>query len=367
MIDRDGFAALAEQTLEHFFLTPPADTEQYGIGVTSGTSRSKVLVAMREYPVAQGIFSSGPGRMLSTRGSLSTALNNAVFTKFRSRHFNARILTLDRADYAADIMPLLSDFAPDGITGYPHIMSQLADYMDAGTRDGVRSAEYVGEGLTASLNENLRRSFPRAKVSMAYMASEIGGIGRSCEFLPENQYHPLSGVTVEVLEPDDTGEGEVLVSKTIAFGIMVRQYRLADIGRIKPGTCRCGKPVTFEIVGRLGRDYVRLAGATFRRDLFDRIATANAELFEDYRIEAFLENDRGISRGKLIMKVYKKGGVGDASIRKINERFLTGLYVTPTQTLGTLVKKGLFSPLEIVVVEQPFPDETKEAKIVQRI
>lgn len=368
MLDRNDFAEIADRTLEYFFRSPPEDSERYGIGVTSGTSRNKVLVAIREYRKDDPYFASGPRRMLSCRGSLGTALSNAVFTRFRSRHFRARILILDRTDFRSDIKQLLSDFAPDGMSGFPHIIDSLAQCMNSETRSGITSLEYVGEGLGSIERQRLRKAFPKAKTHMTYTASEVGGIGRSCKHLPENFYHPLTGVVVEVENANESGEGELLISTTLAFGIPVRQYRISDIGTIRAGACACGAPLTFEILGRAGRDYVKLAGAVLRRELFDTIAASSTDLFDDYRAEAYTEEHQGVMRGKIVLRVHRaSGGISPKAIADISARFSRDLFVTPTQTLSDVIQKGLFTPLEVVVVDSPFPEEEKEAKIVQRI
>lgn len=366
MLERNELSALLDETLARAKREPLADILSHGIGVTSGTSGRPLLVSVRKYFAHSAELTGGPERAICLRSSMSTALSYVAFTELRARAHYAAMLYIDPAALSKDVGALIEDFDPDELCGFPHAVANLAGVLSAEARGRIGSIELAGEGLPAAIATRIRESFPNAAIRMIYTASEISGIGRSCPHLPPNTYHPFPGVTVEVFEPDADGEGELLISKMISFGIAVRQYRIGDFGKRIEGTCACGERDTFEVLGRNGRDYIKLAGALLRRELFDRAAADCADVLDDYRAEASLVHTPRGDRGKITLRVYRAGGPPAGAMERIRDAF-GSVFVTPSRRLNEVIESGAFEPIEILESETPFPPEIKVAKIVSRI
>ncbi len=157
--------------------------------------------------------------------------------------------------------------------------------------------------------------------------------------------------------------GDLLVSFRPSERVKVRRYRVGDIARRANTSCPCGDPVTFEILGRKGRDYVKLAGALLRREEFDRVASMRPDLFDDYRAEVTKMPARDKVTGTITLRVFRRDGKWSESIRKeITELFTKHLFVTMHQTLGELIGGGALRAL-VVEPAGPFPEKYKDIKL----
>ena len=164
----------------------------------------------------------------------------------------------------------------------------------------------------------------------------------------------------------EQGIGDILVSVALDDTTRIENYRTGDLGRMLLGPCACGKKEVFEIVGRKGQDYVKLSGATLRREEWDRVSAA-LHLFDDYRVEASRVVVDGKVQGKVLMRIYRKDGVGTAALaQEIADKVADMVFVTPTRTYSQLVSAGLLFPLAVEFSAIPFVQSKKEVKIVEK-
>jgi hypothetical protein len=210
--------------------------------------------------------------------------------------------------------------------------------------------------------------FPDTALRPIYIANDFGAISApSCGYLPLNQYHPKSTVTVDIEHVDADGVGEVVVSGRITEHTPVVEYRNGDVARFVAASCPCGSEKTFEVLGRKGYDYIKLGRALLRQEEFDRVAELCKELFDEYRLEAStIEDETGTSVGNIVLYVYKAHGGGtEAAAAEVAARVSDEVFVSLTKTLADFVKLGLCLPLKVRWVTEQFPKGIKNVKLKQ--
>lgn len=373
ILERKDFGPIAEATLRGVIESPPAPEEamNYAIRLSSGTTGGSLLVGMHK---ASALIYRSPilrrwqaesDRTLCCFGPVSLR----VFTILDGQKFreDTLYLPIDVADLMQGVTPLLADFAPQKILGVPSYVIHVAQYMDKETRSNVRAVNVYGELFTKTLYDMITDFFPNGKLCSLYAISEIGAISTvSCDHQEPNRYHPRLGVTVEIHDPDTDGAGDLLVSTRLNQTTLIPRYRTGDIAKIHEAPCLCGEKITFEILGRRGYDYIKLVGATLRQEECDRVAKVLGA-FDDYRLEASNVAEGSRLKGKIILRIFRKDGIGTSDLgREIGERFSRELFLTPTRTLADLVADGMCAPLSVEFVREPFPQKHKDIKLIER-
>jgi phenylacetate-coenzyme A ligase PaaK-like adenylate-forming protein len=369
MLTRDGLQQIAGEMLERVVAAPPRGDFSLIVRATSGTSGRGPLVAVQAVgpETFRGTY-AGSARVALCFGSPYPRLTHAAYL----RHLSAPSLSelpIQFSDLGDPLRALLADFGPDMVVGVPSFISAVSNHFDNVSAAGVKKLLLTGELLSANLEEALRTRFKNATLAMEYTSVEVGRIGHQpCGLLPINHYHPIPGARVEIGALGE--EGEILVSKTLnpetPLARQVVQYQTGDCGRFVEAKCRCADAATFECLGRQGLDYVKLAGAILRREEFDRVA-AHLNAFDDYRAQAQNITEDGRTKGKIVLQVYRKDGVGtEALAQEIGARFAREIFLTPTRTLEELVAEGVFLPLEVSFTDAPFKTGNKDIKLFER-
>ena len=341
-----------------------------GLRMTSGTSGGEPLLLAWGSGVNIHTFPAGAKRTLLCQGVLGMRLGSLLFLRNSDPGSPSRVIVMDARDMIQGVSELLSDFAPDRLYGFPFFISKMTDYLDEEARRKINSLRFTGEGLSKKAEILIRTSFPYAEIRMLYSSGETGQISKpSCGFLPPNQYHPHDGVTVEIAGPDDSGVGDILISKNFNRNISIQRYKIGDVGRLHSVECACGEKVTFEVVGKRGSDYLKVAGVILRREEFDRVALLCSDLMDDYFVHVDSVMSGGKLKGRITLKIYRKDGQGDAALlERIRRRFSEELFVTAAKTLNTLVESGYIMPLAVEFGGAELEKEKgKEVRLSQRI
>jgi phenylacetate-CoA ligase len=164
-----------------------------------------------------------------------------------------------------EILHALHQYRPDVLTGYPGVLSRLADAMDDPHRRAVRPRFIVtgGEVLTPAMRRRITDAF-HAPVFDDYGSFEFNLLASECS--ETGELHVCEdGVILEVLtdgRPANPGErGEVVCTNLHAFAVPFIRYRLGDIVTKGTETCRCGSPyATIRAVQGRMIDYFLLPG-----------------------------------------------------------------------------------------------------------
>jgi phenylacetate-coenzyme A ligase PaaK-like adenylate-forming protein len=277
----------------------------------------------------------------------------------------ARVLALDHRDLRPELNDLLSDYRPDIIAGFCSYIARVLAHLSPAVSEMVKRVELRGEMLSAAFETTLRDQFPRAELFEKYMALEVGGyIGnRFCASLPRGSFHPVPGVSVEIVDPDEEGIGDIVVSKRVFRSVRLDRYRIGDIGCIIPGECACGESVTFELLGRRDMDHIRLGGALLTRNEFDRVIGKFPDLIDDYRVEA-RRGGQATEWGTVRLRIFRRAMAGTPELaRELADRISRSLFVTRTKTFHDLAASGVLEPLEVVYVDTPFERAHKDIKL----
>lgn len=363
MLGRDDIEVLNRRMVQEF-VPPQGETVwHWGLRTTSGTT-GRPIVAVVERKELEWFYRAR--RSVVCMGTMGIRLH-AVKTVRRDPLGENQVLAIDAKDLAPELEPALKDYKPDLFVGFPSFMLRVAEYLDAETAEGVEGINFLGESMTPALEDVFRARFPRARMRGMYVAAEFGVMSKpNCPYLPRNWYHPLTGVTLEVHEPDETGAGDLLVSGLRNGRIMVERYRVGDMGRLKHEFCACGESSAFEVLGRRGYDYIKLAGALLRQEEFDRVAKLLGA-FDDYRAEVEQVVEQGRQKGKVLLRIFVGNAPKkDLSAGEIAERFSQELFVTQTKTLADLIESGEFAALAISKADRPFERKHKDIKLVQK-
>jgi len=333
------------------------------IRTTSGTSGSSPLVFVRKVTDHNAIVPMRQVKnLLVIFGSMNHRLNQVVGALYLSKTVE-HIIAVDNADFAPGLERVLDDFRPDGIRGSASQIMRMSEHIiDANILSRIKVINFSGEFLSRGNQQFLHGKMPQATMFQRYAASEVGTIGENiCGHLPINSYHPNSDVIIEISKTDHNGIGDILVSKPRSS---ILRYRIGDCGRLIQTPCPCGNPVTFEVLGRTGFDFIKLVGTLLRQEEFDRVAAELSRYMKEYRGEVREEIMHGKVYGKIHLRVVPTEYLfqSPAPEQFLSRMFSERVFLTPTQTLGQLIEKKFFLPMEIIFVKG-FPPQNKNIKL----
>jgi phenylacetate-CoA ligase len=145
----------------------------------------------------------------------------------------------------------LEKYNPKEVIGYPSSIYLVARYM---VRHGKASLRprcvfTTGETLLPYQREIIEEAFD-CRVADQYGCTEMAIFVSQCE-KGEYHLHPEHGV-VEILEPDQNGEGVAVCTSFVNRAMPLIRYNLRDNLRLAARECECGRffPVLDYIAGR---------------------------------------------------------------------------------------------------------------------
>lgn len=362
VLDREGLVRLGEHTLAGLFADAPIGSEakRFTVRMTSGTTgRAPVVIANEHFPGDSRGF-EGSRTLVIAIGGNNTRLANTLLVSEGSKT-PIRILPIDEPDLSLECAALMDDLSPDSMRGFTSFVRRFGDaFPEACT--GVAKMKLSGEKWTPTAESSLRALFSNGKFEPLYITNEIGVIAaRDCPQLPDGRYHLAPNVSIEIADPDESGLGDILVTKRFFRNDEAKRYRVGDLGRLDKEVCACGR-ATVELVGRKGSDYLKIAGAVLFREEFDRVAAQCRDLFDEYRAEA-----QGGAKGRITLRVFRRDGVWSKEIQAaILEHFSKNLFLTPTRTLADLVAEDRFFPLVVERAAEEFPRKHKEVTLSEK-
>jgi phenylacetate-coenzyme A ligase PaaK-like adenylate-forming protein len=367
VLEREGFLQLGLRALEHLVAQPPqrSEVQFFSIRMTSGTSGRTPIIMASEHKADTPVGFEHCRTLVIAQGGNNARVGNTLFTLTKTKD-PTRILAIDDSDLVPGLESLFQDLAPDAFRGFPSFIRRVGAYL-GDAREGVRAIKITGEKWTPVMQADFERTFPNARCEIIYGIVEVGVVATSdCPHLARDHYHPVSDAVIGVDAPDESGMGELLISRPFYRDFYAAGYKVGDIGRLDPAPCACGRK-SFELFGRRGTDFLKVAGAVLFREEFDRVAVLCSDLFDDYRAQVSRITDSATERGRIELTVYRRDGAwSDELARNIAARFSGELFLTPTRTLAALAEAGYFEPLSVIRREEPFPFRSKEVKLSER-
>jgi phenylacetate-CoA ligase len=140
----------------------------------------------------------------------------------------------------------LREYRPEVITGYPNVLSRLAQMLTDDDRRWIRPRFVVSESevMTPVMREYIHRGFS-APVYQFYATWEFNVLGWECPSSGE-MHTSADTVLIEVLAKGDPvpegGRGEVVCTGLHSYAMPLLRYRLGDVVTRGREACACGKP-----------------------------------------------------------------------------------------------------------------------------
>jgi phenylacetate-CoA ligase len=129
------------------------------------------------------------------------------------------------------------------VIGDPFWLSRFTEIaMARGIRPSMKAFLSGAERMTEHLR-SLIEGYWQAPLYMAYASTELGaGLGAEC---PAKAGYHLNeyDYAVEVVDPDEEGFGEIVITTLTRSVMPLIRYRTRDIARLIPEPCPCGLPL----------------------------------------------------------------------------------------------------------------------------
>lgn len=365
--DREALRQQYLKARDLLIAAPPSDASRYMLRSTSGTSQSAPLHIIFEMDEEVMARFGDCRRVFGAVGTMSVRLLATLFVRY-GKTPRQKIFFASVSDIGPDMASLADDFAPDMFYGFLSFNLSVLARMDSRALKSVPNVLVTGEYLTEAQRELLAQGCPRAKILQIYATSETTSASKDfCPYLGVNTYHARRGVAIDIINKDEDGVGDVVLSWNMFRDMRVSRYKIGDSGKIISEPCRCGEGSTLMLMGRSGFDYLKLVGALLRKEEFDRVSGLCRDLIDEYRAEAYSVNQMGKLLGGVELSVYRaRGELTETEKLLLAERFSSELFVTPTQTFANLVDKNIFLPLRIKTVAEPFPRTGKDVTLKMR-
>lgn len=208
----------------------------------------------------------------STLGMTRTQAAKEMLDAFWSNRRFYPVFKMDDANMRRFIRQIIR-VRPTLIEGYAEALNVLARFIEDSEHkslyeSGVKAVMSSAQTLEPETAALIERAFG-CRVFNKYGAREFSGIAYQCNHVADMHVVNESYI-VEVMDPDENGEGEVLVTDIQNTAMPFIRYRLGDIIRMGNGACGCGRETqTIErVIGRkpvviLGSNGVRMPGTYF--------------------------------------------------------------------------------------------------------
>ena len=347
--------------LENYIPGDPS-TKDLAIKASSGTSGIGPTVIVEKSPVQSKKEKYLKKIKASIRlgGQRASALAG-VNLLLRHAHIN-RTLAIDAKDLKHPaIAHVLAGFAPTELYAIPlsflrTVMRTLKTSSVGWAFRRVRLIYFSGEWTSLREKEEIFKPFHKLEEYIdEYGSAEAGSYAYSCKELTKRYskkgllvFHPTPVMHSQLKDISAEGIGEVIVSTHELLN-----YRTGDAGKLITETCTCGSTQTLVLFGRIHSDYLNCAGATFALEKVERVFEALTDIVQEYQI-CVKEHDDGVTlRGEVhIYFVSTKEYESKSNAEDYVEQFVNRMLpVTPTRTLGELVKEGVFLPTITQVVK----------------
>jgi phenylacetate-CoA ligase len=202
----------------------------------------------------------------------------------------------------AQITKQIKQHRPKALVGYVSALEILANYIVKESVNDIRIPAVIPAAET--LFEHQRSLFEdvfHARVFNRYGCHEFTAIAHECD-RHDGMHVNAENVFLEVVKdgkpagPDETGE--IVITDLENFGFPFVRYRMEDLGRLKSGTCSCGRglPVLAEVEGRV-YDLISCPNGTVQTGTFFCKMTRSVEGILEFQI---IQESKARIRFKLV-------------------------------------------------------------------
>lgn len=239
-----------------------------------------------------------------------------------------------------------------------HIPLLIEHLQREGLTEQILYIELTGEACSQRLVRTIKTAFPNAILTSVYGTSEVENspMGVPCAPLtdtsPTPHYHAKNGIFLELydhesgshIEPVGGAEGELLITAfdgTPAAFPFIR-YRSGDRVRITETHCAVHGTWSFEVLGRIDMDTLKIPGGTIQADEVERVL----RLFPD-RVSDIFEmhiSERSDTSPHIALHVEAQSG---ADLSSLALEIADALRIGPSSTYADGVRTGALTPLTL--------------------
>jgi phenylacetate-CoA ligase len=149
------------------------------------------------------------------------------------------------------------------------VAKYMADYgiqLNPGPRAVITSAEVLWPHYRTVIQQQFN-----CKVHNRYGSREVGMIAMECAHGRLHVNAP--DVHLEVIDPDENGIGELVITQLHNYAFPFIRYRIGDRGKLGHESCPCGRhlPVLSDLVGRVTDYIVSPQGAVIHGEWFTHL------------------------------------------------------------------------------------------------
>lgn len=345
------------------------------IGITSGTTGTKFPIVLfnSDYhrlqiaPYSNKLTELGI-KMVLVLGNIISDQGRLVNTYTIREKFHKNIFwlfgDLNNLELTAKVMERLG---VEAINTTPTALYLLLPHLKT-TYDpeNIRFLWLSGEHISETKLAFFKQHFKNAYFFFHYSSRETGGLGFRCDYLYNRAprfYHPNGLFNLEVVAAQDE-VGELVVTHLFTqTGFPLIRFRTRDMVKLTTTDCPCGNKELIELFGRADGNSVNVSGTLIYAQYLDSALLPYRKhiVLPDWRLHIYekVSRERILVKLKLQLIPKKQSGKSAATLSdSIAQGVARSLYISATQTLESLVRKGVFLPLEIEFVES-FPKEAK--------
>ena len=232
------------------------------------------------------------GTALEPRNRLIQRTVDYMLNRKRLSTFNMN------SDTCAKFAKTLHRFKVEYLYGYVNGIYEFVEIMKSLNQKWKKKLKCIivtGEVLFDHQRKSIEEYFGSNCVS-EYGTTENGIIGFECEY---QKMHIVPTIYVEVVNKDENGYGEILITELFSRSIPFIRYKVGDIGKVIEGKCECGRSMAMLEVkkGRID-SFIRLPDGGL---VYDAILA--------YALKSFAISFRGYQKEikKIIIEIVPKG------------------------------------------------------------
>lgn len=177
----------------------------------------------------------------------------------------------------------INDYQPKFIHCCPSAFYEFVRYMKRKSKRlnyTVKYIELVGEYVPSGIYTELKDFFKDTMIINYYGSFEFYSIAHSC--INNNLHEVKESVYIEVVNKDEQGFGDLIVTSLINRAMPLIRYDIGDIARISKINCNCGKSGrVVELKSGRVYDYFLDGDRKITADLFRKVLTDYFKLKRD--------------------------------------------------------------------------------------
>lgn len=330
-------------------------------GTTGGKPMLQVQITHRERESMGRLFKKNNRELfISQLRNLGLRTILSSLEKNGRKNKDDQILVVNPYGFKNEMIEAICQMNSSMITSWPLSILYLTATFPQARKflSTPKELQIRGDFLSQKQANAILSLYPNLKIHIDYITREVGLVGAGCMFLRKeygfNAYHPFDNEIVELINIDEEGVGEIVVTKFSPLEISNVRYNTGDLAKAIKKLCPCGNLWSFSIAGRANMDHFKVLGALVSRLEIEKALKSLDNIIEDWRGEVREIERNGLFIGelKLILKPHASLNVTKIDINKLKKTISANLRLTPKKTLEILAKERKFMPLKVEFVDQ---------------